>query len=135
MSKNILSIIILISIHSLCFCQEKKCDSICAIGSTINNKKYGAWLYYKKNMIYRISYFNNDTLNGKTTLFYENGGIKRQMNFINGDVFNYVYFYSRTGELIAIYEYSYGVFDYYIMGKFDPDMPPHGDSFDPIDDW
>ncbi len=104
------------------------------VGKIVNEKKEGAWIYYRGETIYRISYFTNDTLHGNTTLFYGNGKVKTQIEIINGKVEGEVKFYSMEGELIAIYLYKNDLFVSVLDQKVDKDSPIKGHSLILLED-
>lgn len=98
--------------------------NITTIGSYINGKKQGIWIYLEGDRILRIASYVDDNLEGKMFLFYENGNIKQILNFnknmLNGDS----YFYSSEGKLLAILTYEYRFcrgYKYYII---DDESPP-----------
>lgn len=108
-------------------------DKTYSKGDLIKGKKEGVWVYYKNGYVYRISYYSNDKLDGKTILFDENGGILRQLNFFKGKLNNNVYFYSNEGDVIAIYEYANDLFVKTILQTTNPDAPPKGHGYYPLE--
>ncbi len=99
----------------------------------VKNKNERIRLYYEKGKLYRVSYFLNGKLDGKTLFFNENGGVLRQLNFIKGKLNGNVYFYSNEGEVIAIYEYTNDLFTGTILLMANPEGPPKGHGYYPLD--
>lgn len=102
------------------------------IGKTVNEKKQGPWIYYKDDCVTRISYFSNDTLTKSTVLFYENGTIKRVIPFKNGRISGNVNFYSREGELVAIYRYEDDEYYSTVMRRSSHEPAPWGHAYNPL---
>lgn len=98
-------------------------DSLLHIGVIQNGLKEGKWIYYDKmNNVIQICNYKENKLEGDCYLFNENH-LSIKITLEKGIIYGKAYFYSKEGELLAIYNYFNGIRGdilYYIADKESP---------------
>ena len=84
-------------------------DSLLHIGVKNNGLKEGKWIYYDKlNNIVQICNYKANQLEGECYLFNDNH-LAIKINLEKGVIYGKAYFYSKEGNLLAIYNYFNGI--------------------------
>jgi len=102
-----------------------------AIGKMVNGEKEGSWVYYLENKVQKIASYEKNQLSGITMLFNEQGKITKELLFENGKLNGKAKFYSKSGELLAVFGYINNVittFEYYVPTD---ESPPYKRDFIP----
>jgi len=109
-------------------------DSVKSVGHIENGLKSGSWVYYDSNTnnVKQVCVYQNGQLNGTCYLF-ENNVLTIKISFSSGIINGKVHFYSKEGDILAIYKYINGIRSeilYYIAGK---DSPSRNHIYTPKD--
>lgn len=98
-------------------------DSLLHLGIIQNGLKEGKWIYYDKmNNVVQICNYKDNKLEGECYLFNENHLVIK-INLEKGIIYGKAYFYSKEGDVLAIYNYFNGIRGdilFYIANKESP---------------
>ncbi|NRR91373.1 hypothetical protein HSX10_07335 [Winogradskyella undariae] len=137
MKLNFINILVLLIFFS-CTAQEndlivnKNGDEAIVGNEDEKGNKTGSWVFYNSSKkVKKILNYKDGFLEGYSYLFFDNGNVDKRMIFKNGRLNGEVKFYSKEGELLAVYIYHNDIIKEvksYILNK---ESPPRNHDYVP----
>ena len=92
-------------------------------GKYVDNLRDGLWVFYKNNRVDKIANYKCGKLHGKALFLDSLDNVIKELNFEEGRLNGYSYFFNLNGDCVAVIEYINGIKNRVKLYRLDPFSP------------